>query len=125
MLSQGIAPKHTVPELLQGQHALQLLQYAAHCYMAGIKLSTANPATTGMKTRNEEALTTSLDLLPRVLHLLSFDDKNGRCHKVLGCIECREMEIKHICTLHITGSIQHETHNVICIPPVIVWVQSD
>lgn len=62
---------------VQGPHALQFLQYAAHCYMAGIKLSTANPAVTGMKTRNEEALTTSLDLLPRVLHLLSFDDKNG------------------------------------------------
>ena len=45
--------------------------------MSGIKLSTAPPATTGMKTRNEEAFTTSLDVLPRVLFLLSFDDRNG------------------------------------------------
>eukprot|EP00882_Tetradesmus_deserticola_P022364 GHRQ01024266.1.p1 GENE.GHRQ01024266.1~~GHRQ01024266.1.p1 ORF type:complete len:604 (+),score=307.17 GHRQ01024266.1:373-2184(+) len=60
-----------------GPASQQLLQYAAHCYVQGIKLSTAPLAASGMKARNEEALQASIDLLPRLLHLLSFDDRDG------------------------------------------------
>jgi hypothetical protein len=62
---------------LQGPASQQLLQYAAHCYVQGIKLSTAPLAASGMKARNQEALQASIDLLPRLLHLLSFDDRDG------------------------------------------------
>lgn len=61
----------------QYQSMTQTLRYAAHCYVQGIKLATAPLAVSGMKARNEEALQASVDLLPRLLHLLSFDDKEG------------------------------------------------
>jgi hypothetical protein len=68
---------------LQGPASQQLLQYAAHCYVQGIKLSTAPLAAIGMKARNEEALQASIDLLPRLLHLLSFDDRDGASQLLL------------------------------------------
>jgi hypothetical protein len=49
----------------------------------GIKLSTAPLAAIGMKARNEEALQASIDLLPRLLHLLSFDDRDGALQLLL------------------------------------------
>jgi hypothetical protein len=54
-----------------------MLRYAAHCYVQGLRLSTAPPGASGLKARNEEALTSALDLLPRLLHLLTFDDREG------------------------------------------------
>jgi hypothetical protein len=55
----------------------------------GIKLSTAPLAAIGMKARNEEALQASIDLLPRLLHLLSFDDRDGaRCSSCPGIPCC-------------------------------------
>lgn len=54
-----------------------MLRFAAHCYVCGIRLSTSPMAALGMKGRNEEALTASVDLLPRLLHLLTFEDRDG------------------------------------------------
>jgi hypothetical protein len=59
-----------------------MLRYAAHCYLTGIRLSTAPMQAMGMKGRNEEALTASIDLLPRLLHLLSFEDREGALRSV-------------------------------------------
>jgi len=61
-----------------------MLRFAAHCYVCGIRLSTSPMAALGMKGRNEEALTASVDLLPRLLHLLTFEDRDGECVCVGG-----------------------------------------
>jgi hypothetical protein len=61
----------------QAPTAVQMLRYAAHCYVSGIRLSTAPQQAVGMKGRNEEALTASVDLLPRLLHLMTFEDRDG------------------------------------------------
>jgi hypothetical protein len=58
-----------------------MLRYAAHCYVAGIRLSTAPLQAVGLKGRNEEALTASIDLLPRLLHLMTFEDREGECRR--------------------------------------------
>jgi hypothetical protein len=71
---------------LQAPTAVQMLRYAAHCYVSGIRLSTAPLQAVGMKGRNEEALTASIDLLPRLLHLMTFEDRDGEQSWVLLCL---------------------------------------
>jgi hypothetical protein len=64
-----------------------MLRYAAHCYVSGIRLSTAPLQAVGMKGRNEEALTASIDLLPRLLHLMTFEDRDGE-HDMAQLVAC-------------------------------------
>jgi hypothetical protein len=68
---------------LQAPSAVQMLRYAAHCYVSGIRLSTAPQQAVGMKGRNEEALTASVDLLPRLLHLMTFEDRDGEAYQCI------------------------------------------
>lgn len=47
----------------QGPKSTSWLQYAAHCYLQGVRLGNA----------------AARDLVPRLLHLLSFDERDGMC----------------------------------------------